>query len=357
MRIQKPVMKGLVWLLIGMLGIIGLSGCGKEKQEGATKVVLTTGFEQDEIFRIESISCRLPEIMVYLTNTQNQYESVYGPEIWEANVEGVTLEQNIKDTALARIAQIKTMNLLAKNHQVELSGQEQEAVQNAAKEYYDSLNDKEKTLMGVDEETVKSLYAEYALANKVYQFIIRDINPEISDDEARTITVQHVLIKTYALDGTGAKIDYTKAAKEDAYELAQEVLKQAQEGTDFEELIERYSDDNKGTYSFGKGDMDATFEEAAFNLETGQISHIVETKFGYHVIKCISTFNRAETDANKVKIVEERKKEVFGEEYDRFVKSLTRNLNEELWEGVTFIHDAEVTTADFFDIYSAYFNG
>ena len=42
--------------------------------------------------------------MVYLTNSQNQYESVYGPEIWKANAEGVTLEQNIKDTALARIA-------------------------------------------------------------------------------------------------------------------------------------------------------------------------------------------------------------------------------------------------------------
>ena len=67
--------------------------------------------------------------------------------------------------------------------------------------------------MGVTEETVTGLYAEYALANKVYQFIIRDINPEISDDEARTITVQHVLIKTYALDGTGKRIEYTRPMK------------------------------------------------------------------------------------------------------------------------------------------------
>ena len=210
--------------------------------------------------------------------------------------------------------------------------------------------------MGVTEEIIENLYAEYGLANKVYQFIIRDINPEISDDEARTITVQHILIKTYALDSTGEKIGYTASAKAEAYKKAREVLEMAKDGeTDFEQLVERYSEDSKGTYSFGKGDMEPEFEEAAFNLGTGEISGIVETKSGYHIIKCISTFDRAETDANKVKIVEERKKEVFGQEYDTFVKSLTRNLNEEVWEQVAFINDPQVTTADFFDVYGEYF--
>ncbi len=333
-----------------------LAGCGTPAVDSNTKVVLTTGFAKDEIFRIESISCRLPEMMVYLTNSQNQYESVYGPEIWKANAEGVTLEQNIKDTALARIAQIKTMNLLAGEYEVELSEQEAEMAKAAAKAYFSSLNDTEKELMGVTEEVITGLYAEYALANKVYQFIIRDINPEISDDEARTITVQHILIKTYALDGTGARIEYTENAKKKAYKAAKDVLELArQEDADFEQLIEKYSEDNKGTYSFGKGDMEESFEEAAFNLGTGEISDIVETKFGYHIIKCITTFDRAETDANKVKIVEERKKEVFGQEYDTFVKSLTRNLNEDLWDSITFLDDPAVTTADFFDIYGEYF--
>ena len=74
---------------------------------------------------------------------------------------------------------------------MELSDQETEMAKEAAKAYFSSLNDTEKVQMGVTEEVIAGLYAEYALANKVYQFIIRDINPEISDDEARTITVQH----------------------------------------------------------------------------------------------------------------------------------------------------------------------
>lgn len=351
---ERDLCRRAVLFCLILILCAGFAGCGK-KNENGPRIVLTTGFERDEIFRIENISCKLPEIMVYVTNSQNQYESVFGPEIWGANVEGVTLEQNVKDTALARIAQIKTMNLLAWQHGVELSGQEEEQAEAASEAYFNSLNDAEKEAMGVTQDTILNMYSEYALANKVYNYIIKDINPEISDDEARTITVQHILIKTYALDGTGAKIEYTENAKADARERAQEILERAKEGTDFEELIEKYSEDSKGTYSFGKGDMEPAFEEAAFNLETGEISNLVETEFGYHIIKCINTFDRAETDANKIKIVEERKKEVFGQEYDNFVSTLTRDLNDELWNSVTFIHNQDVSTSDFFDVYGRYF--
>lgn len=342
-----------VLLAIG-IGAGSLTGCGGSGGFG-TKVVLTTGFDKDEVFRIETSTCSLPEIMVYLTNIQNRYESVYGTEIWSTNVDGVTLEQNVKDIALAQIARIKTMNLMAKEYDVELSDEEKAQVENAAKAYYSSLNETEIERMGVSERTINDLYAEFALAEKMYRYTIKDINPEISDDEARTITVQHILIKTYALDGTGKKIEYTQHAKAEAYKEACDVLELAQAGEDFDELIRRYSEDDKGTYSFGKGEMEASFENAAFNLGKDEISDIVETEFGYHIIKCLNTFNKDETDANKIKIVDQRRAEAFGQEYDAYVETLTRNLNEELWNSVSFIHDENVKTKDFFDIYTAYF--
>lgn len=349
--------KKKIYVISLLLAVTLLGGCKNQTGEDVdTKVVLTTGFRKGEVFRIEKMSCTLPEIMVYLTTIQNQYESVYGEKIWEADLQGVTLEENVKETVLAQIAQVKTMNLLAEQHQVSLSEEETETVKKAAKEYYEGLNEAEITGMGISEDTIISLYSEYVLAKKVYEYIIKDINPEISDDEARTITVEHILIKTYMLDGMGQKVEYTENAKKEAYEKAEEVLKKAREGEqDFESLINTYSEDSTATYSFGKGMMEPAFEEAAFNLGTEEISDIVETEYGYHIIKCISTFNKEETDANKVKIVEQRKGEVFGEEYDRFVSSLTKKLNESLWEEVTFIHDANVTTKNFFDVYKAYF--
>ena len=345
----------LVALLVAVWGgLVCFSGCEGNLNIG-TRVVFTMGFDKDEVFQIEGISCRLPELMVYLTTSQNQYESVYGEEIWKASVNGITLEQNIKDIALARIAQIKTMNLLAKEHGVELTEQEQETVAETAGVYYSSLNETEKELLGVTEAMITKLYAEYALADKIYQYIIKDINPEISDDEARTIRIQQILLKTYALDGTGKRIEYTEETKGDVYTLAQSILTKAREGEDFEELMETYGEDGYGTWSFGKGEKDPVLEEAAFQLGNGEMT-LVETRDGYHIMKCISTLDRAETEANKVKIMEERKQEVFGEEYDVFVESLTRKQNMKLWEKVEFIRDERVKTSNFFEIYEEYFS-
>lgn len=336
-----------------MLSIL-IAGCGGGDAFD-TKVVLTTGFEKDEIFRIETSSCTLPELMVYLTTIQNRYENVYGREIWETKADGITLEENVKNIALAQIAQIKTMNLMAEKYEVELNDEEEARAENAAKSYYETLGEREIELLGIGEKTIRTLYRELARAEKMYQYTIKDINPEISDDEARTITIQHILIKTYALDGTGKKIEYTKDAKKDAYRRALEAMKLAKEGEDFDALIRRYSEDDKSTYSFGKGEMEESFETAAFNLGNGEISDVIETQFGYHIIKCVNTFDREETDANKVKIVEQRREEAFGQEYDAYVETLTRNLNEELWNTVSFIHDENVKTQNFFEVYEEYF--
>lgn len=334
------------------------TGCRvKLNEHGNTRVVLTTGFDSDEVFRIDRTSCRLPEVMVYLMNTKNQYEQAFGSQIWQASYEGETLEGNIKETVLARIARIKAMNLLAGKYEISLSEEELGSVQKAAVLYYESLSDRERELLGVDEKLLCTMYEEYALAGKVYDYLIADINPEISDDEARTITVQHILIKTYSLNEAGERVPYSDAAKREAYQKADEALKKAQEGEDFTSLITEYSEDSNSSYSFGKGTMDESFEEAAFNLGTDEISGIVESQHGYHVIKCISTFDRDETDRNKVKIVEQRRREVFNEEYSGFVEGLTRNLNEKLWETVGFIGDGEVTTSSFFEVYKEVFSG
>lgn len=333
-----------------------LSGC-MDSLKGS-KVVLTTGFEKNEVFRIEDMSCTLPEAMVYLINTKNRYESVYGREIWNVSLDGVTLEENIKETVLAQLAQQKTMNLLARQNGVALSEEEEARVMQAAETYFQSLSEEEKGALQITVKDVEELYREYALARKVYQYIIKDINPEISDDEARTITVQYIYFRTCILDGTGKKIEYSEEEKQEILRKAEEVRFQLKnEEADFEELILKYSDSEEGTCSFGKGEKDQAFEDAAFNLETDEISDIVETPDGYYLIKCISTFNRTETDANKVKIVEKRREEVFGQEYEDFVAALTRNLNEDLWQSVSLAGTENITTSDFFDVFNKYFDG
>jgi parvulin-like peptidyl-prolyl isomerase len=128
-------------------------------------------------------------------------------------------------------------------------------------------------------------------------------------DKKRSVELQILLEQSRLLASTYAKetlIPNTKAsdAEINAYiakhpELdtkqartkAEDVLKRARAGEDFSQLAKEFSADpgskDKGGDLgwFGPGQMDPTFEKAAFALQPGQISDIVETQFGYHIIK------------------------------------------------------------------------
>jgi peptidyl-prolyl cis-trans isomerase C len=71
---------------------------------------------------------------------------------------------------------------------------------------------------------------------------------------------------------------------------AQEILAKLKSGGSFEELAKKHSMDSAGAKGgdlgwFGKGSMLPEFEKAAFGLKEGELSGIVKTKFGFHIIK------------------------------------------------------------------------
>lgn len=83
----------------------------------------------------------------------------------------------------------------------------------------------------------------------------------------------------------------TAEAKKAAYDKAQGVLKQIRDGGDFEVLAKRFSDD-PGSKEHGgdlgwfkRGRMVPAFENVAFALKPGEVSPVIETEFGFHIIK------------------------------------------------------------------------
>jgi peptidyl-prolyl cis-trans isomerase C len=96
------------------------------------------------------------------------------------------------------------------------------------------------------------------------------------------VHARHILVKV------DPKAD--AAAKEAARKKIEGILKEAKGGADFAELAKKYSDcpsKEKGgdLGSFQRGQMVKPFEEAAFSQKPGTISGVVETEFGYHIIK------------------------------------------------------------------------
>ena len=101
------------------------------------------------------------------------------------------------------------------------------------------------------------------------------------------VTASHVLV---AFKGSRrAKPDITRS-KEEAKKRAEEVRQKLQKGGDFAALAREFSDDpgaSKGgdLGSFTRTAMVKPFADAAFALKVGDISEVVETDFGFHVIQ------------------------------------------------------------------------
>ncbi|HEX2222611.1 MAG TPA: peptidylprolyl isomerase [Thermoanaerobaculia bacterium] len=105
------------------------------------------------------------------------------------------------------------------------------------------------------------------------------------------VHARHILIR--------ADANAPAADKQKAKAKAEELLARAKKGEDFAKLASENSDDpgskaNGGDLSwFSRGQMVEPFEKAAFSLQPNQISPVVETQFGYHVIQVLE--KKAET--------------------------------------------------------------
>ena len=101
------------------------------------------------------------------------------------------------------------------------------------------------------------------------------------------IRAKHILV---AYRGALRAAPSIVRSREEAYARAHEALNRAQNGDAFETLVEEYSDDLGSAArggdlgEFGRQDMVAEFSDAAFKLKPGELSDVVESQFGFHVI-------------------------------------------------------------------------
>jgi len=161
-----------------------------------------------------------------------------------------------------------------------------------------------------------------------------DINPEDANKyynenterfaRPEQVEASHILIKV------DSEIADANQAGEQAKQKAQDVLKLVRDGGDFDKLAREYSegpssqDGGKLGY-FSQGQMVKSFEQAAFALEPNEVSDIVESQFGYHIIKVTdrkeaSTITFEEAKEQIIEMLSSQKKMEIASDYIESLK-------------------------------------
>ncbi len=336
----------MAFLLMLLMVSGSLTGCGN------TKVVFTTGLSGNQLFKIGSTVCTVPEAMIYLSTFYNQYTEIYGNELWTYDFGGVTLESYVKDVVLSKMAQIKVICLMAEERDITLSDEEKELAKKAAKAYYELIPEEFRKEYGITEKVAGQVFEEYRLVNKVYNEIIDSVELEISDDEARSVTVQYIFLKTWEMEN-GKKVYYDDEKRSQVLKQAEDLYAQLQDGAVFEILAQTYSDEDTTSISFGRGEMDEALEEAAFSLNQDELSRVIAAKDGFYILKCVRTFDAEATEKNKEVLGKKKQKEAFSSAYEEIVTDTPSQFRDRVWESIT-MEEKDFFEGSFFEIYEEY---
>ena len=304
--------------IAAFLGMVLLTGCQKAES-------MLAGITSEQGYE-------LPEILIVAMSQKNTYEKICTDQIWSVQVDdsGQTFEEYTKDQIKSFMDEMKTMNLLAEDRGVALTSEESAAMDAAAAEYLAALTPEDTAFMGVDEEAARTVFHDYCLANKLVGELTEGMDMEVSDSEAKVI-------------------DITEVRAEDQ-ETAERILAGVSGGASLEKAASAEGLAASGR-KLGRAEESEDFEYAAFALETGQVSEVVEDNGQYCVIRCDNDYDEEATAQRKEQIYEARREKAFQDIYGSFKEGITLRDSEKTWESVSLDGEPHAVSADFFEIY------
>lgn len=307
---------------------IALFGCGESENTDTGKEV---------VFRYNGQDICIDEVYVYAQTLKEKYESKYGKDVWSQNI--VTddgLEMDAEDAArretISKIVKTKTLITRSDEYGISLTDSELRKQDQDAEKFYELLTDEQIAEAQLDEDTVKRVLRESALADKIYAYVMKQSSTEISDEQARMSTFYDMFFECYSEDDFGnitlypqSKIDAQKKKADAAYAAIAEESDNPDLNISFlgsaKEL--KYA----GTHTMSRDEIVSTYGQDAldilYSLSDGQISTVVQTEYGYHIFQMISITDEEATAENKQKLTDA----ADGEYYDNLMSDWISELD------------------------------
>ncbi|MEG1284412.1 MAG: peptidylprolyl isomerase [Romboutsia sp.] len=339
MRGRVKLKKIMALAMSIMLGISAI-GCSSDKID-----------DSEIVMSVDGIEINAGTYKKTLELFKQSIEAMYGPEVWDQEVEkGVKYRNKFKDLILTQTieteavyATVKANNMLPSKEEIDNAFKDLKASIEKDEEYKKNLES-----IGVDDAFLRE-QQEKELAWQKYKENF-DKTTVISEQEVQKyydenketfyrdeVKASHILIST--LDDKEKELPKDK--KEEAKKKAEDILKRARAGEEFSVLAKEYSQDpasvtNGGDLGyFKKGQMVKEFEDAAFSTKVGEISDIVESKFGYHIIKVTDRVDEQTTvEDNKDYIKETLLESKYVEQIKKLGENAKVEKNQELLDKI-----------------------
>ena len=187
----------------------------------------------------------------------------------------------------------------------------------------------------VDQNTIKLVLERELKTNVTDEEMKKYYDEHPSDfEQPEMVRASHILIGTRD-SATGTELPEDK--KQAKRKQMEDLLKRARGGEDFAKLAREFSEDpgskdQGGEYTFPRGKMVPAFESAAFSLNTNQVSDIVTTQFGYHIIKLSEKIPAQKVELAKVSddLKEQLKQRAVQEQLKDYMPKIIQEANVEI---------------------------
>ena len=331
--------------LTAAMGVSMLAGCGnKDAKIDGTKTAVTIN---DEAVSLGAVSFQARFQQAYMYQMYSQYfgTTQIFDQVMDESTEK-TYGDQIKESVLENIEELVLIKQHAADYDVALDDEKKAEIEKIAQAYIDENDEKVRAQIGASKEDVVYLLELQTIQDMMREPMAKDVDTEVSDDEAQQTTVTYLSLakkteEDLAADESAAdesvsdeslsdesvseeaKAAQLEEANKEVKENAEKILADLKASdnaaeADMTAIAAKYDDTlTAASGQFTTNDptdttLDAGVVEAAAELKDGEVcDKVIESDTHYYVFRVDKTFAKDETEAKKEQIVKDRKTEAY----------------------------------------------
>lgn len=313
------------YILVFICAVLALSlvSCDEKKVLESSKEDLTV------VKTVGALDVPLEMYRYVALNTKSNYEYGNSADIWLGE-SGQALLDELNEDIDKTLVQIYTVPAICKEYGIDINDQYVlDMLEIKMDDIYESY--------GYDYKAYVAELSEYNMNDSVYRFFIRneiladeiiakmmqngDVPGDVETIKGILLGEECVRVKQILIASDNGKThDENKA-------LCEMILDLINGGADFDKLVEEYGEDlfmfnNSDGYYLTRGTLHEAFEDAAFSLEIGEVSDIVETDAGFSIIKRYEK-DKLYVEKNADSLASEYIEGLYNIALEKFSKTLT----------------------------------